>query len=218
MKLEINIPESLDDITLEQYQNYLLIEEPNNEDLLSIFLNLNKQGVSKIKDSEVDRMVLLINSLFETNQELQRTFSFRGEEFGFVPNLDNISYGENKDITTYVSDWEQMHKAMAVLYRPIEQKRKGKYTIKEYNGTTEYSEAMKQMPLSVVMGSMVFFYNLTKELLNYIPNYLEEETMRGLTKGQISVENGVAIKKSIRSLKATLGELKKLQDFPYINA
>ncbi len=218
MKLEINIPESLDDITLEQYQNFLLIEEPTNDDLLSIFLNLNQQGIDKIKASEVDRMVVLINSLFETKQEHKRTFTLRGQEFGFIPDLDNITYGENKDVTTYINDWQSMHKAMAVLYRPITQTQKGKYLIQEYNGTREYSELMKQMPLSIAMGAMVFFYNLTNELLNYIPSYLEKETMKEQTRGQISAENGELIRKSIALLKVTLEDLKRLQSYPYISA
>ena len=218
MKLEINIPESLDDITLEQYQTFLLIEEPTNDDLLSIFLNLNQQGIDKIKASEVDRMVVLINSLFETKQEHKRTFTLNGKEFGFIPDLDNITYGENKDITTYINDWQSMNKAMATLYRPITNKQKGKYLIQEYEGTREYSELMKQMPLSIVMGAMVFFYNLTNELLNYIPSYLEAQMKKEQMKGVISEENGEAIKKSIHLLKGTLEELTRLQDYPYINA
>ena len=62
MNVELNI-ESLNDITIEQYQTFLLIEEPNNEDLLSVFLKISKNDVNRIKDSEVDRLVIHINSL-----------------------------------------------------------------------------------------------------------------------------------------------------------
>ena len=218
MKIELNIPENLEDITLEQYQKFLSIENPTNDDLLSVFLNLNQQGIDKIKASEVDRLVVLINSLFEVKQEHKLKFNLRGQEFGFIPDIDNITYGENKDITTYVNDWQSMHKAMAVLYRPITQTQKGKYLIQEYNGTREYSELMKQMPLSIAMGAMVFFYNLTNELLNYIPSYLEKETVKEQTRGQISAENGELIRKSIALLKVTLEDLKRLQSYPYISA
>jgi hypothetical protein len=218
MKIELNIPENLEDITLEQYQKFLSIENPSNDDLLSVFLNLNQQGIDKIKASEIDRLVVLINSLFEVKQEHKLKFTLRGQEFGFIPDIDNITYGENKDITTYVNDWQSMHKAMAVLYRPITQTQKGKYLIQEYNGTREYSELMKQMPLSIAMGAMVFFYNLTNELLNYIPSYLEKETMKEQTIGQISAENGELIRKSIALLKVTLEDLKRLQSYPYISA
>jgi hypothetical protein len=218
MKIELNIPENLEDITLEQYQKFLSIENPSNDDLLSVFLNLNQQGIDKIKASEIDRLVVLINSLFEVKQEHKLKFTLRGQEFGFIPDIDNITYGENKDITTYVNDWQSMHKAMAVLYRPITQTQKGKYLIQEYNGTREYSELMKQMPLSIAMGAMVFFYNLTNELLNYIPNYLEKVTVQEQMKGVISAENGELIQKSIALLKVTLEDLKRLQSYPYISA
>jgi hypothetical protein len=68
-----------------------------------------------------------------------------------------------------------MHKAMAVLFRPIKQKQGSKYLIEEYEGSHKYSERMKNMPLDVVLGAMVFFWNLTSALLNCIPNYLDKE-------------------------------------------
>ena len=217
MKLELNIPESLQDITLGQYQKFQLIEEPTNEDLLTIFLNVNINVIRQIKSSEFDRLVLHINSLFKQEQKHRLKFNLKGVSMGFIPNLDEISYGENKDVTTYISDWQTMNKAMAVLYRPIELSRRGKYTIKEYEGTRG-SEAYKDMPLSIVMGSMVFFYNLTNVLLKAIPNYLAKESTKAQMKGRISVENGEAIKKSTHLLKEMLEDLMTLQDYRYTNA
>ena len=128
-----------------------------------------------------------------------------------------MSFGEFIDLDNNISDWQNMHKAMAVLFRPLKQKQGHKYLIEEYEGSHKYSEVMKQMPLSVVLGAMVFFYNLTNELLNYIPNYLEKEVVKEQMIGQISQENGEAIQNYIHLLKETLQDLKKLQDFRYIN-
>jgi hypothetical protein len=50
-----------------------------------------------------------------------------------------------------------MHKAMAVLFRPIKKKQGTKYLIEDYEGSHKYSELMKEIPLDVVMGAMVFF-------------------------------------------------------------
>ena len=75
-----------------------------------------------------------------------------------------------------------MHKAMAVLFRPIKQKQRDKYLIEDYEGSHKYSESMKEMPLDVVMGAMVFFYNLTNVLLKSIPSYLEKEARRNRCK------------------------------------
>ena len=218
MKLELNIPESLNDITLEQYQRFVAIEEPTNDDLLSIFLDVDLNVVNQIKATEIDRLVSNINSLFEVEQIHQLRFNLNGVRYGFIPDIDNISYGENKDITTYLNDWGNMHKAMAVLYRPITLSKSGKYLIEEYKGTRLTADAMLKMPLSIVFGANVFFYNLTNALLKAIPNYLESQTKTQLMNGQISGENGEAIKKLTRSLKETLDDLTRLQSYPCISA
>ena len=55
---------------------------------------------------------------------MQRTFEMTDKnnktvKFGFMPKLDDISLGEFIDLDKYISDWQQMHKALSVLYRPV---------------------------------------------------------------------------------------------------
>jgi hypothetical protein len=215
MNIEINIPDNLNEITLGQYQEFLKIEEPTEEDILKVFLNLDLKGIGKVKAADVDKYAAHITSLFEQEQRHSLKFNLKGVEYGFLPNLDDITYGENKDVTAYLNDWQSMHKAMAVLYRPITQKLSGKYLIQNYEGSHKYGETMKSMPLGIVMGSMVFFYNLTNELLKAIPNYLEKQAKKEQMNGHLSEQNGEAIKKYIHLLKETLGDLAKLQTYPY---
>ena len=215
MQLEVSIPSTLKEVKLKDYQDFLLIENPSNDDLLKCILNINTKELGKIKDKDVDYLINHINKLFEQEHKYIPTFNLNGVAYGFIPNLDEITYGENKDVTSYINEWGNMHKAMAVLFRPLKQKQGHKYLIEEYEGSHKYSEVMKQMPLSVVLGAMVFFYNLTNELLNYIPSYLEKELMKEQTKGQISQESGEAIQNYIHLLKETLQDLKKLQGFHY---
>lgn len=215
MQLEVSIPSTLKEVKLKDYQDFLLIENPSNDDLLKCILNINTKELGKIKDKDVDYLINHINKLFDQEHKFIPTFNLNGVAYGFIPNLDDITYGENKDVTSYINEWGNMHKAMAVLFRPLKQKQGHKYLIEEYEGSHKYSEVMKQMPLSVVLGAMVFFYNLTNELLNYIPNYLEKEVVKEQMIGQISQENGEAIQNYIHLLKETLQDLNKLQSFHY---
>jgi len=215
MQIEVSIPSTLKEVKLKDYQDFLLIDNPSNDDLLKCILNINTKELGKIKDKDVDYLINHINKLFDQEHKYIPTFNLNGVAYGFIPNLDEITYGENKDVTSYINEWGNMHKAMAVLFRPLKQKQGHKYLIEEYEGSHKYSEVMKEMPLSVVLGAMVFFYNLTNELLNYIPNYLEKEVTKEQTKGQISPENGEAIQNYIHLLKETLQDLKKLQSFHY---
>jgi len=215
MQIEVSIPSTLKEVQLKDYQDFLLIENPSNDDLLKCILNINTKELGNIKDKDIDYLINHINKLFDQEHKFIPTFNLNGVSYGFIPNLDEITYGENKDVTSYINEWGNMHKAMAVLFRPLKQKQGHKYLIEEYEGSHKYSEVMKQMPLSVVLGAMVFFYNLTNELLNYIPNYLEKEVVKEQMIGQISQENGEAIQNYIHLLKETLQDLKKLQDFRY---
>jgi len=218
MKFEINIPENLNEITLGQYQELLRLEEPTDGDIVRILLDIDLKGLGTIKDSDVDKYSDRLTKLFDNKPSHSLKFNLQGVTFGFLPNIDEITYGENKDVTSYLNDWQTMHKAMSVLYRPITNKIGNKYLLEPYGGTHKHSELMKQMPLGVVFGAMVFFWTLTNDLLKAIPNYLQKEAEREQMNGQISVENGEAIKRYTHLLRETLEDLQKLQTFPYIVA
>ena len=124
-------------------------------------------------------------------------------EFGFIPKLDEMTFGEYVDLDTFMSDWSTMHKAMAVLYRPIKTRYEDKYEIVEYDGDM-YHEAMKKMPLSVAMGSMLFFYRLENDLLMTLEGYSEAEIQK-----TDSLPNGVGMLPYTLSQKETLPDSKK---------
>ena len=218
MQVEVSVPSSLREVKLKDYQELLIKENPDNDDMLKCILNINTKELGKIKDKDVDNLLAIINQLFDKKHEFVPTFKLKGVLYGFIPKLDDITYGENKDVTSYINDWGNMHKAMAVLFRPIKQKQGSKYLIEEYEGSHKYSEMMKSMPLDVVLGAMVFFWNLTNALLNCIPNYLEKEIKEEQMKGVVSAENGEAIQSYMHLLKETLQDLQKLQSYPFINA
>ena len=134
---------------------------------------------------------------------------------GFVPKLDDITLGEYVDIETNITDWQKMHKAMAVLYRPVNFKAKDKYGIAPYKVNEEVQELMKEMPLDVAISSMVFFYSLGKELLGAIPKYLEQHLKKeDMQQLEMHLEkNGVGINQFMHSLKEMSGTLIQLPNF-----
>ena len=210
-------PTSLQFVKLKDYQKFTLISKPTNEDLIKCILDISKADLSSMKLMTVDTLTNELNDLFDQKHEFINEFTLYGTTYGFIPKLDEITYGENKYITSYINDWDKMHKAMAVMFRPITKKYGNKYLIEEYQGSGLYSEIMKDAPLNVVLGAMVFFYNLTNELLNSIPKYLEKQLKdQQMTKAAL-VTNGEAIANCTVYLKETLQSLKKLQSYHYIN-
>lgn len=202
----------ISDITLGDYQKVMIKEEVTDNDMLKCFLKITQKELDKLPQKDVDSYLTQINVLLNTKYELVRTFKLKGTRYGFIPKLDDITYGENLDVTKYIGDYGSMHKAMAVLFRPIKQKIGDRYLLEEYSGSYKFAEQMKQMPLDIVLSAVVFFYNLTNELLSYTLKYLNQEAIKDSGLRTIFQENGVDILNSIHLLKETLHDLRPSLD------
>ena len=215
MKVDIYIPEKLSDITLEQYQKFAKLNTEENQNsnfllhkMVEIFCRLDLKDIARIKYQYVNSIVSDLNNIFNAKTELIQTFKLKGVDYGFIPKLDDITLGEYIDLDNNISDWETMHKAMAVLYRPITLQKGDRYQIEEYTAK-EDTEKFKDMPLDVVMGSLVFFWSLSSELLQITLKYLAKEMEGNLTiqQRQALEESGVGISQSMGWLRAMLPSL-----------
>ena len=219
MKVQINVPDSLKDITLEQYQKFEKLNTEENKDssfllqkMIEIFCNLNLRDVANIKYKSVQEITKHLNKVFDVKTDLTPTFKLGGIEFGFIPVLDDMTLGEYIDLDTYLGDWENMHKAMNVLYRPITVNNKNRYNIEDYK-ESDNTELFKDMPLDIAMGSLVFFWNLNSELLQITLKYLNQETRKmTLEQRQVLEKNGDGYPLSMDSLKKILPDLTQLQN------
>jgi len=223
MKLNISVPNSLNEITLEQYQAFVkesdkkLSQEMLSQKMIEIFCNLRLPEVAKIKYSSLNQITTKLNSLFEKKPTFIQRFKMKGVEYGFHPKLEDMSLGEYIDLDNTFTNWDTMHQAMAVLYRPIEQRLGHKYLIQDYEG---YSKSdMRDMPINVVLGCMVFFWNLRKGLLKATLNYLEREEMNLTSQQrQILQKSGISMGVFTNWLKGMSEDLIPSQDWDYISA
>jgi hypothetical protein len=191
-------------ITLERYIELSKIEEPTEMQVISILTGKSETDVKKLSIEEVESISKEIETVYNT-KEFVPYFKHKGVLYGFIPNLDKITYGENRDLVSYISNWDTMHRAVAVAYRPIKKNwlgrpmlKKGQYVIEDYKGTSD-ADKFLDLDVKIVLGMQVFFYNLMRELVNSIPNYFQSKEMQ---KELISLGlNGEAIKKYIHSLK-----------------
>jgi hypothetical protein len=225
MKLAITIPTDLSEIKLSQYQKFLNISEQNEESdfvhhkMIEIFCNVPLKYVSQFKRKQIVEIVTTINKLFEKIPPFKNRFVLDGTEYGFIPNLDDISQGEYMDLDNYITDWRDLHRSMAVMFRPVKTKLKDKYTIESYEGSDWYAEKMLDAPLDVVLASRVFFYHLGNELLKSTLIYLEEnQQIQTLANKHNSENGGVGIPQFTHLLKEMSGDLMKYPDFRLINA
>ena len=229
MKVELTIPTDLNELTLRQYQKFVKVKEATNdnemlaEKMIQIFCGIELKEIVNIKFSEVRKLVEHFNKLFSETPKFTPTFKIQNVEFGFIPDLQNISFGEYVDLEENLKSWDTYHKAMAVMYRPIKLKVKDGYEIMEYKGTAEFAELMKFAPLGVTLSSSVFFWNLGSELLQSTIAYLEQELMKNkkvletLAKEHNFKNNGAGINQFMHSLKEMSQNLTKLPQWDYLN-
>ena len=234
--ITLNIPSSLSDITLGQYQKYIKDikhltekEEPTQEEiefsnlkLLECFCNINLKQAYQLPMTEFSSVINHINELFNVDHKLHNKFQMTDPDgnkvtFGFIPKLEDISMGEFVDLEKYISDWQQMHKAMAILYRPVIHEKNNFYLIEDYEGSDKYSDVMKDSPIQAALGSMVFFYSLGTELSKHLMDSLAKQLKVDSDFKQHLEQSGVGINQFTHSLEEMSENLKKLQNSLFLN-
>jgi len=212
MKLEVYIPDNLSEITLNKYQKYLKIQDKEKDEnflaikMIEIFCGLRGDTIMSMKAKSIKDITLILTDMFTEKPELVREFKMNGKTYGFIPNLEDISFGEYIDLDTYIGDMENIHRAMNVLYRPIKQKHNDKYLIEDYTG--DDPEKMKDMPMNAVLSSILFFYHLGMDLSIAMMNSLEQDKETNLAQYLTLGENGDGINHFSDSLKEILEGLK----------
>lgn len=229
MEVQIKVPTELNEIPLKHYQDFLKVQGNSNDEefiaqkMVEIFCGINLSEVAKIKLKSLNQLITHFTELFGSKTKFTNKFTIGDIEFGFIPNLEEITFGEYVDLENYLQSWDTYHKAMAVLYRPIKTRIKDKYEIQEYNPNQDMQELMKFAPLDICISASLFFWNLGSELLQATLSYLETEIqksqdMRTTLAKQLSLQNnGDGIKVFMDSLKETSQSLTKLRNTDLLN-
>ena len=211
MKVKITVPTSLNEITLKQYKHFVKIQKDNTDDkflqtkMIEIFCNVKMTDVMRLKFRDSQEICKILTELFEQKPDLVKHFKLDNIEYGFNPSLDDLSLGEYIDLDTFIGDWDNIEKAMNVLYRPITNKYKHKYSIEDYN--VEPNINLLNMPMDAVTSSIFFFYHLGMDLSKIMLNSLEKKEQEALTDFLNSQKSGDGITQFTDSLKEILHEL-----------
>ena len=184
--MTVTIPQSIADINLHQFQKYneLLLRDDLTQSQfdirkVEIFTNIKRDEITLISSKDFVDISQQIDIALNQTVEFQSTFFIKDVEFGFITNFDKITQGEFIDISNYGTKIDEMHKLMAVLFRPINKKDSvGNYEIISYQGTEQYANIMKHTPMNIVNGALVFFSSLASELVSYTQKYMKEEQAR----------------------------------------
>ncbi len=175
--MQIQVPTNIDDITLEEFQRFSLINTEDQDDefklfkTIEIFCDVDIAIVSKFPVKDAEEIAADINAVLEQEPPFSQFFELDGVEYGFIPALEDMSLGEYIDLEEGLKDVKEFHKAAAVMFRPIKKKFGKLYTVEPYEAKLENHEIAKRMPFGKVSAAIVFFYRIVNELLKVSQHY-----------------------------------------------
>ena len=210
MEVKLNIPTTLNEITLGQYIEFSKLDIKKESEIQSkmieIFCEVPSIVVRNMKATDIVDICNILNNMFDTKHQLINSFKIGKQEYSFIPSLEDMSFGEYVDLDTFIGDNDNLHRAMNVLYRPIDLKQGDRYKIKDYD--PDLSEDAKKYPLDAVLGAIVFFYDLGKDLSTVMLNFSKEANEENLVHYLTSLPNGAGTIQSMDSLTEILQGLK----------
>lgn len=191
---EYKLINSWSDVTLEKWLKLIdfnsLSKADEAQQVISALSTIPKKLVNELSLKDVALMMEKLAELqAEKNSSLKKIIKLEGIEYGFHPDLSEITLGEYADLETLIKLGLEKHlpEIMAILFRPVVDKKNDVYTIEAYDGKTKIrSEIMKKMSAVQVESALVFFWILGSELSLILPSFLMQITKE--TKPQLQVK------------------------------
>lgn len=183
MNKKIKIPESWEDITIGQYQYYTKSIEHARTDkekavvAITAFCDLNELEVEYLTNASYNDIVQRLKWVEEEpreHYELIQIFEVEGNQYGFIPNWAKLTFGEYVDLEMHCTKgdlWQNLDRALAIMYRPVIEHIKGHYKIEDYTIDEDRVALMREMPMTLAVGAMVFFWNTAETFAIDMPSY-----------------------------------------------
>jgi len=191
-EVKLIIPDNWADITIDTYQKYVKIQEGKGSEKnkiiksLALLCNTTPLVVNKMAYKDLLEIMNIIKNMIDAEpdkKDFKKVFTFNQEEYGFCPNLSNITTGEYIDLESYCKEpIENLHIIMSILYRKITFKRNDRYAIEDYNPDEFKEELFKECPMDIALSSLGFFLTLGEKLAMISHSYLvaqEKKLQRG---------------------------------------
>ena len=173
-EISIYEPTSLMDVNLSVaivYFKVMKLDLEPMEKIAQLIANMNNLDIADVKALplvDLDRIGANILNLFQHNDEPHSLDAYRiikidGSEFGLEPDFNKMETGAYIDITALLTDVDSnLHKLMAILYRPIKARKSTNYDLEVYSTEADSSVdqradlMLRKMPYGVVRAVVNF--------------------------------------------------------------
>lgn len=219
MRVSLRVPTEWNDITIEQYQKFAQLSDDYDEEqlqnkMLEIFCGVTSLTAMDMTIHQRQEICQKVAKIFDQEPRFIQKFNLYGREYGFHPNLNDMTFGEFIDLEEFQSDPKNLHKLAAILFRPITNSFGSRYEIEPYSANVDEQEKMKRAPAGVVLASIVFFWKLGTTLCRDTLKFLEKMDEPSEARNDSSLRNGDGSRLSTDFVVETLRELMSLQTYP----
>ena len=185
---EYNVINSWNDVTLDNWLNLVDVDKDlSGSEAYETIKELSDIPKTLIKELSLSDVAAIMQHFTKLQSKAPKTLTniikLDDVEYGFHPKLDDLTLGEYADIETMITNGvnNSLPELMAILYRPITEKKNGKYTIEAYDGEiTMRAEEMRKMPAQEVQNAMVFFWTFVSNLLMIMPSFLVDRMKQNI--------------------------------------
>tara|TARA_R100000781_G_scaffold103957_1_gene67652 strand:- start:594 stop:1205 length:612 start_codon:yes stop_codon:yes gene_type:complete len=191
---EYNLISSWKDVTLEKWIKLSTNEESKTKEAEDTIAALSDIPKKLVKELSLRDVAVIMSKIAELQQKqdssLKRIIEVEGKEYGFHPDLDSITLGEYADLETMLKNGieNNMPEVMAILYRPIVEKKNDVYTIEAYDGNIRIrAEEMKKMSAEQVQSALRFFFAFVSVLSVTSESYLTKKLKEMKTQSSAKV-------------------------------
>ena len=184
-EVKLTIPDNWKDITIGTYQKYVKIQEGKGTDKtkvvksLALLCNTSPFIVKKMAYTDLLEIMEIIKKMIDTEptkDDFKKLFTFKGEEYGFCPNLSKLTTGEYIDLEAYCKEpIENLHIIMSILYRRVTNKVNDRYAVESYDPEEFKEELFKDCPMNIALSSLGFFLTLGERLAKISHRFLEAQ-------------------------------------------
>ena len=170
------------DVTLEKWLKLIEFEGLSKTEQTIETINLMSDMPKKIiRELGIEDIVVIMKAMTALQKTADSTLNqivkINDKEYGFHPSLEDMTLGEWADLETFIKAGidKNMPEIMAVLFRPVVERKNDAYIIEAYDGNIAVrAEEFKQMKASQVQSALPFFFYFVNGLSATLLSYLKE--------------------------------------------
>jgi hypothetical protein len=184
-ELTIEVPKNYSAVSLKKYLEFrdaieAYKDEPEAVDAFAFNLlcDVPVNYIYQIDSDTISKMRAdLASFLNNTDYELQKFIKIGEVEYGFEPNLSQMTYGAYLDCIKYdtITIDKNWSKIMNILYRPVKKKVGTSYEIEPYSPTFDDAKFL-DVKMDVHFGALFFLLDLLRTLSHSILKSMKGQT------------------------------------------